>query len=145
MLRRPCGFGQRLRQRNQVQGGVDIRLEALQAAIGEWPGVGDAASRLGKAGVVQHFRLLLGRRAKRYFKEQRVPFKEVNLERDPEAARDVVRKTGQTGVPGIKIGNRWIVGFDKGRIEKELALQSMLRLISRPKVFSRRSSSIRPS
>ena len=39
------------------------------------------------------------RRAKRYFREQRVPFKEVNLEPDPEAARDVVRKTGQTGVP----------------------------------------------
>jgi glutaredoxin 3 len=62
------------------------------------------------------------RRAKRYFREQRVPFKEVNLERDPEAARDVVRKTGQTGVPVIKIGTRWIVGFDKERIEKELRL-----------------------
>jgi glutaredoxin 3 len=34
----------------------------------------------------------------------------------------VVRKTGQTGVPMIKIGNRWIVGFDKERIEKELGL-----------------------
>jgi glutaredoxin 3 len=46
------------------------------------------------------------RRAKRYFRESRVPFKEINLERDPEAARGVVRKTGQTGVPVIKIGNR---------------------------------------
>jgi glutaredoxin 3 len=63
------------------------------------------------------------RRAKRYFREQRVPFKEVNLERDPAAARDVIRKTGQAGVPVIKIGNRWIVGFDKERIEKELGLQ----------------------
>ena len=62
------------------------------------------------------------RRAKRYFKERRVPFKEVNLERDAEAARDVIRKTGQTGVPVIKISNRWIVGFDKERIEKELRL-----------------------
>jgi glutaredoxin 3 len=61
------------------------------------------------------------RRAKRYFRERRVPFKEVNVERDQEAARDVARKTGQTGVPVIKIGNRWIVGFDKDRIEKELA------------------------
>jgi glutaredoxin 3 len=34
----------------------------------------------------------------------------------------VVRKTGQTGVPVIKIGNRWIVGFDKERIEKELGI-----------------------
>jgi glutaredoxin 3 len=61
------------------------------------------------------------RRAKRYFKERRVPFKEINIERDPDAARDIVRKTGQTGVPVIKIGNRWIVGFDKERIDKELA------------------------
>ena len=61
-------------------------------------------------------------RAKRYFRESRVPFKEINLERDPKAARDIVRKTGQTGVPVIKIGNRWIVGFDKERIEKELGL-----------------------
>ncbi len=61
------------------------------------------------------------RRAKRYFKERRVPFKEVNIERDPDAARDIVRKTGQTGVPVIKIGGSWIVGFDKERIDKELA------------------------
>jgi glutaredoxin len=51
-----------------------------------------------------------------------VPFKEINVEREPEAARDIMRKTGQTGVPVIKIGNHWIVGFDKERIEKELGL-----------------------
>jgi glutaredoxin 3 len=61
------------------------------------------------------------RRAKRYFRENRVPFKEINVERDPDAARDIVRKTGQTGVPVIKIGNKWIDGFDRERIEKELA------------------------
>jgi glutaredoxin 3 len=51
-----------------------------------------------------------------------VPFKEVDIERDPKAAQDIARKTGQRGVPVIKIGNRWIVGFDKERIEKELRL-----------------------
>ncbi len=61
------------------------------------------------------------RRAKRYLREQRVQFKEVNVERDPDAAKDIVRKTGQTGVPVIKIGSSWIVGFDKERIDKELA------------------------
>ena len=61
------------------------------------------------------------RRAKRYFRERRIPFKEINIERDQQAARDIVRKTGQTGVPVIKIGSTWIVGFDRGRIEKELA------------------------
>jgi glutaredoxin len=58
---------------------------------------------------------------KRYFRENGVSFKEVNVERDPDAARDLVRKTGQGGVPVIKIGNAWIVGFDKERIDKELA------------------------
>ena len=61
------------------------------------------------------------RRAKRYFKEQGVAFKEINIECDPDAARDIVRKTGQTGVPVIKIEGSWIVGFDKERIDKELA------------------------
>ena len=61
------------------------------------------------------------RRAKRYFKEHRIPCKEINIERDPQAARDIVRKTGQTSVPMIKIGSSWIVGFDKERVERELA------------------------
>ncbi len=61
------------------------------------------------------------RRAKKYFRERGVSFKEINVERDPSAARDLVRKTGQGGVPVIKIGNTWIVGFDKARIDRELA------------------------
>jgi glutaredoxin 3 len=61
------------------------------------------------------------RRAKRYLKENRVRFKEVDIERDPKAAQDLVKKTGQVGVPVIKIGGKWIVGFDKPAIERELA------------------------
>ena len=64
------------------------------------------------------------RRARRYFKEHGVPFKEINVERDQQAARDVAQKTGQTGVPVIKIGSKWIVGFDRERIDKELARQA---------------------
>jgi glutaredoxin 3 len=60
------------------------------------------------------------RRAKRYFRENRIPFKEINVERDQQAAKDIIRKTGQTGVPVIKIGSQWIVGFDKQRIDATL-------------------------
>ena len=66
------------------------------------------------------------RRAKKYLKENRVPFKEVNIERDPAAALDLQRKTGQTGVPVIRIGSRWIVGFDQPAIERELARSRLL-------------------
>lgn len=48
--------------------------------------------------------LWFGKYVKRYFREHRVPFKEINIERDPDEARDVVKRTGQTGVPVIKIG-----------------------------------------
>ena len=61
------------------------------------------------------------RRAKRYLKERGVPFKEIDIERDADAGRDIVRKTGQRGVPVIRIGSRWIVGFDKEQIDNELA------------------------
>jgi glutaredoxin 3 len=33
----------------------------------------------------------------------------------------MARKTGQTGVPVIKIRSKWIAGFDKPAIERELA------------------------
>ena len=61
------------------------------------------------------------RRAKKYMRENKIPFKEVNVERDAAAARDVQRKTGQAGVPVIKIGSEWIVGFDRRAIERALS------------------------
>jgi len=64
------------------------------------------------------------RRAKRYLSERGVPFKEVNVERDREAAVEMVRKTGQNGVPVIKIGSKWIVGFDQRAIDRELGLKA---------------------
>ena len=64
------------------------------------------------------------RRAKKYFKERRVPFREVNVERDASAARMIQKQTGQTGVPVIKIGSNSYVGFDQPAIEREMARRS---------------------
>ncbi len=64
------------------------------------------------------------RRAKKYFKESRIPFREVNVERDASAARTIQKQTSQTGVPVIKIGSKWIVGFDQPAIERELSRKS---------------------
>ena len=64
------------------------------------------------------------KRAKKYFRENRVPYKEVNVEKDQRAARDLVKKTGQMGVPVVKIGSKWIVGFDRPAIERELDRKS---------------------
>jgi len=48
-----------------------------------------------------------------------------NVERDLNAAHDLQKKTGQTRVPVIKIGNKWIVGFDQPAIERELARRTV--------------------
>lgn len=63
------------------------------------------------------------RRAKQYLTQQGVRFREVDVTRDPSAARDLVRMTGQTGVPVILVGNRPIVGFDKPQLDRLLNLQ----------------------
>ncbi len=58
--------------------------------------------------------------AKRYFREKKITFTEVNVARDHKAALDMQRRTGQTGVPVILINNRPIVGFDKPKINRIL-------------------------
>ena len=62
------------------------------------------------------------RAAKRYLQARGVPFKDVDVSRDQRAARDMQRRTGQTGVPVILINNRPIVGFDKPKINRLLGI-----------------------
>jgi len=61
--------------------------------------------------------------AKRYFREKKVKFRDVDVSRDQKAAKDMQRRTGQTGVPVILINNRPIVGFDKPKINKLLGIK----------------------
>jgi glutaredoxin-like YruB-family protein len=63
-------------------------------------------------------------RAKTYLKSQGVPFRDVDVSRDPAAARDLVRRTGQMGVPVIEIDGLAIVGFDQSRIDSALGLNA---------------------
>ena len=60
--------------------------------------------------------------AKRYFRENKIRFTDVDVSRDHKAAMDMKRKTGQTGVPVILVNNRPIVGFDKTKLNRMLNL-----------------------
>jgi glutaredoxin 3 len=62
------------------------------------------------------------RRAKQYLTQQRVQFREIDVSHDAAAARDVMRMTGQMGVPVIVVGNRPVVGFDKPQLDRLLNL-----------------------
>lgn len=61
--------------------------------------------------------------AKKYFREKGVKFTDIDVSRDQSAARDMVRRSGQMGVPVIDIGGRIIVGFDKPRINSFLGIK----------------------
>lgn len=58
--------------------------------------------------------------AKKYFREKGIKFKDVDVSRDMAAARDMLRRSGQQGVPVIDIGGKIVVGFDRPKIEKYL-------------------------
>lgn len=62
------------------------------------------------------------RMTKRYLQEHRVPFREVDVGRDPQAAAMLVRKTGQMGVPVTEVNGRYIIGFDQGKLNQALGI-----------------------
>ncbi len=53
---------------------------------------------------------------KGFLQQNNIPFQEVNVENDPAAMQEVVRQTGQMGVPQTEIDGKWIIGFDPERI-----------------------------
>ncbi|MBI4439080.1 glutaredoxin family protein [Candidatus Woesearchaeota archaeon] len=59
-------------------------------------------------------------KTKEFLKEQNVPFQEVNVLADRSAADEMIRKSGQMGVPVVEIGNEVIVGFNKSAMKKAL-------------------------
>ncbi len=61
--------------------------------------------------------------AKKYFREKGIRFKDVDVSRDQAAARDMVRRSGQSGVPVIDIGGKIIIGFDRPKIDKLLGIR----------------------
>lgn len=59
--------------------------------------------------------------AKAYFRQKGVPFEEKDVSVDQRAAYEMMRRTGQGGVPVITIDGETIIGFDRRRIERVLA------------------------
>ncbi len=57
---------------------------------------------------------------KNFLKEKNISFEEVDVGLDHVAAREMVDKTGQLGVPVVDIDGKIIIGFDQEALSREL-------------------------
>ncbi len=60
------------------------------------------------------------RQAKDYLRQKNIPFIEKDVSVDRNAAYEMIRISGQQGVPVIRVGNEIIIGFDRKRLDRVL-------------------------
>ena len=58
--------------------------------------------------------------AKEYFKDNNIPFEDIDVTSDREKAKEMISKSGQMGVPVIDIDGKILVGFQPDEFEKLL-------------------------
>ena len=62
-------------------------------------------------------------RAKQFLKESNVQFEDIDVSENHEKAQEMIKKSGQMGVPVLEIGEKIIVGFDKDKIKEALDIK----------------------
>ena len=65
-------------------------------------------------------------KAKEFLSQLNVAFQAIDVGSDKEAAREIVQKTRQRGVPVVKVGERYIVGFDQEAIKSALEEEDLI-------------------
>ena len=61
-------------------------------------------------------------RAKQFLKENNIDFQNIDVSEDQQVADELMRKSGQMGVPVLDIEGEVFVGFDRERIKSALGL-----------------------
>jgi len=62
------------------------------------------------------------RRTKKFLDENKISFRDFNVGIDAVAREDMIKKSGQMGVPVIDIDGEIIVGFDEPKLRDKLGL-----------------------
>lgn len=58
---------------------------------------------------------------KRYLDDKNVKYAYIDVDHDKDAAKHIVERTGQAGIPVTEIGNEVIIGFDRPKIDAALS------------------------
>jgi len=60
--------------------------------------------------------------AKQFFKQNNIEYSDVDVSKDEKAAKEMIDRSGQMGVPVIDIDGKIIVGFDREKVKKALGM-----------------------
>jgi len=60
--------------------------------------------------------------AKQHLQTNGIDFEDVDVAADPARAQEMIKKSGQYGVPVLDIDGEIVVGFDRARIDTLLGL-----------------------
>ncbi|MEK6714932.1 MAG: glutaredoxin family protein [Candidatus Omnitrophota bacterium] len=61
-------------------------------------------------------------RAKQFLTENNIQFENIDVSADHAKAQEMIKKSGQMGVPVLDIEGEIIIGFDKERIKQALGI-----------------------
>ena len=61
--------------------------------------------------------------AKEFLRKNKIKFEEIDVGRDHKAAKEMIEKSGQTGVPVIDINGKIIIGFDEEELKTALNIK----------------------
>jgi len=61
-------------------------------------------------------------RAKQFLKDNNIQFEDIDVSENQDKAQEMIKKSGQMGVPVIEIDGGIIVGFDKEKIREALGI-----------------------
>ena len=64
--------------------------------------------------------------AKAYLKSRKVDYNYINVDEKPEEGREIAVKTGWTAIPIIQIGDEYILGFDRAKIDGALQANKII-------------------
>ncbi|MCS7134902.1 MAG: glutaredoxin family protein [Candidatus Aenigmarchaeota archaeon] len=60
---------------------------------------------------------------KKFLIENKIKFKEVNVDKSPEAVVELIEKTGQMGIPVTVVDGKPIIGYDVQKLKEALKLK----------------------
>ena len=63
------------------------------------------------------------RKTKEFLRERNISFKDIDVSTNYKAAREMIEKSGQQGVPVTEVGDDIIIGFNEEKLKRALNLK----------------------